>query len=831
MNHRLFALWSIVLALGILATVGSSSFQADQERPQCAPVATQPLAGGKTFVTWVPSEAAPDGGIVVRVLYPDRPRYPEGTAAVVEVPGGDSSGRVDLPQKAFTDPFVAQGLIQVKFAFPGGGRPPLQSGGAYDHRGLDSLKAVRDVVRFLLGGLSEQNGCSIDDLLPYPVTQIGLVGPSNGGNTAIVTLGLFGEGMTVDWYVGWENPAGMQFATVDIGSREKPNPAYIPGSCRLTLNGTQCDVDYTRLRWDPEAVQQGHPPHDRGGRGVLYHDLNANGRYDESDYALGTYIGIFAGDERLVYSLPALEAAIERDLLNPWPEDVATLEETREYWRIRDMSRYYGDVIAKLPHLRTIVIGSRQDHVQGTPDYPHIVLQYQGWQEAGIPWVRLNPDAAYVQAVTGRALPVVDNDANMIVNYDNIASLVEPEVVRDEDLRLAAALELSDRTYHDLWSANVENTLRSAVLAREARQDDNFALSTQDGVRLALSQEGSIASLSIDGFELVERRAPALWIRDLSHANETDQPNLVENPGLESGLTGWRQLINNRLNIQITQAQTHGGGRALEFSSESEQTGFAAYASEPIPIALGKRYRVSAWWRSKEGYLSTLSGTPPNLCMDLYRESRRVSGLYLQWLDGRGRPLGNPELAVALHMNAANWRIIQREVTAPSDARSVQVIVAAKLQNETLWVDDIKLIASPEPEKAVTGAVRQEGDRLIQTAQLNDSEIQVTYEAHEEFIAVRGEVRNLGVEDRVFTLTFALPVATEGWRFRHRQRGCEIVRHSTSSSIASTRSGAFAAPSPSRPNSIPESTIQTCRSMTTPALSRASSSPHVRLRS
>ncbi len=465
-KYRPFLLASVSIILGLFGgceLLHQDFGWADARTARCSQPAIQPIARGKTFATWIPSEAAPERGIVVRLIYPDRPRYPEGTAAVVEVPGGDSPGGVDLPPRGFTDPFVTQGLIQVKFAFPGGGRPSLASGGTYDHRGLDSLRAVRDVVRFLRGELSEQNGCSINDLLPYEIAQLGLIGPSNGGNTAIVALGLFAEEMDVDWYVGWENPAGTQFATVDLGSRDQSNPAYIPGSCHMTAEGAQCDVDYSQLRFDPQAPQRGHPPQGRGRRGVLYHDLNGNGRYDERDYALGTYVGIFNGEEKLVYSLPGLEAAVERDLFNSWPEGAATAEETRGYWQIRDMSRYYDDVMENRPELRVIVIGSRKDHVQGTPDYPHIALQYQGWQEAGITWVRLNPDAVYVEAAVGRALPVTDNEANMAADYTNIVELVEPEVARDEDLRLAAALELSDRMYSNTWSANLDKKLLAGI--------------------------------------------------------------------------------------------------------------------------------------------------------------------------------------------------------------------------------------------------------------------------------------------------------------------------------------------------------------------------------
>jgi hypothetical protein len=87
------------------------------------------------------------------------------------------------------------------------------------------------------------------------------------------------------------------------------------------------------------------------------------------------------------------------------------------------------------------------------------VLQYQGWQGAGMKWVRLNPDAAYVQAVMGGAAQAVDNDANIPVNYSNIVGMLEPEAVPDAITHAAAALELSDRVYTDNWQANLDGPL------------------------------------------------------------------------------------------------------------------------------------------------------------------------------------------------------------------------------------------------------------------------------------------------------------------------------------------------------------------------------------
>ncbi|HEU67750.1 MAG TPA: hypothetical protein ENN53_00725 [Candidatus Acetothermia bacterium] len=66
---------------------------------------------------------------------------------------------------------------------------------------MGSLAALPDVVRFLQGAPTT-GGCAVTDLLPYPILQVGLIGLSDGGNTAVVALGLFGEAMPVDWYVG-----------------------------------------------------------------------------------------------------------------------------------------------------------------------------------------------------------------------------------------------------------------------------------------------------------------------------------------------------------------------------------------------------------------------------------------------------------------------------------------------------------------------------------------------------------------------------------------------------------------------------------------------------
>ena len=121
MTRRSALITAFVGAVLALGAIGSGS---------CFPVRPERVPGGWTAATGVASGAAPDRGVVVRLTYPDRPRYPGSAAAVVELPGADTLRTVELSGRAGADPYVAHGVVHVEFAFPGGGRLPLASGGS-----------------------------------------------------------------------------------------------------------------------------------------------------------------------------------------------------------------------------------------------------------------------------------------------------------------------------------------------------------------------------------------------------------------------------------------------------------------------------------------------------------------------------------------------------------------------------------------------------------------------------------------------------------------------------------------------------------------------------
>jgi len=323
---------------------------------------------------------------------------------------------------------------------------------------------------------------------------------------------------------------------------------------------------------------------------------------------------------------------------------------------------------------------------------------------------------------------------------------------------------------------------------------ETYAISTADGLSLTLSADGQVTSLRIDENELVSDPAPALWLRDLSDAGSVITPNLVTNAGFEEGLAGWTQIANSGLEVSVVVSPTHSGGGALELTNPVTDTyRFAAYASDPVAVTPGQRYRLSAWFRSSTGYVSRPSGSPVLWQKDLWRNPPRTNGLYVQWFDADGHPLDAPQLATPLHWNTANWRIIRRELTAPPDAAQARAAIGALLTGQTLWVDDVVLVPGPEPDVPATGIVGPcptslsssefpqvpvpgnagelggtEGNSegcLVQAVSFPESGlvITVTYTAHADHIAMHGEVVDIAGRDRALDLTWGVPMDAEGW--------------------------------------------------------------------
>jgi hypothetical protein len=405
-----------------------------------------PMVAEESVSTFVPSEAAPGKGLAVNVIYPAKPRYQEGAPVVVVVPGEGGADGLEFSLHA-----AQAGFAEVRFAFPGGGRPGLASGGVFDNRGVQSQQALKDVLLFAGGKIADTQGRTIQELVPAKAApgNVGLAGWANGGNIALVTLGKYADELKfVGWAAFYESPLGQLFWPANLGSINDLvlNRHYRQGSC-ATGN---CLVDYRKLRWKAEGSKS-PGAHKRVGEpeieGILFFDENGNKNWEESfEFALSYATDV--GLDKQIYP-PQVTRALERLKVfgDKWPNAVARLSESEAYFQERDGALYIPDVCQKLPSLLVTVLGTRLDHYQRQPDHPHIALQYNAWLANRAQWVRLNPDPLYAGQVSGmNPRNFVDNKPNAPIDASAMDIHLEPDgLVPDYVFMEACIAELADR--------------------------------------------------------------------------------------------------------------------------------------------------------------------------------------------------------------------------------------------------------------------------------------------------------------------------------------------------------------------------------------------------
>ncbi len=457
-RHTVRCLLPICVLLMVLA-LGPGSVQA---RGGDAPSGLVPIDVD------LPSESTgtPGGTLAVRVYTPrsGSARYPEGAPVLIWGAGG-----YEVKDLSHGLPTTVDDVIVITFVFPGGedvaaGR---QSDGVYDYRGLDCIAALRDVILYAAGELSDSQGRTIDDVVPVPVLHdnIGLEGVSNGGNIVVAVAALHGADLAghLRYIIQWETPVSSQVATRDFGRVwMKPssqqgdfiNPRY-GGYGPLVLAS-----DYGDLAYDP-----GDPYyplfHDGNGNGdgvyttiedPVTHlptpDLDLNGVLDlTEDFPLDTYP--HANGVLQVYSRAVSHALAAQDVFGgAWPANVANPAQADTYWDIRESVRMYDEALANLPNLEAMVLAGVRDHVQSLPDKPHIRQAFEGWHGNGA-WVQINPSPAYVVAADP-SLAGRDDLPHRVPNrapedWGRVDTYCAPKDIYKATYQLAAVWQMADR--------------------------------------------------------------------------------------------------------------------------------------------------------------------------------------------------------------------------------------------------------------------------------------------------------------------------------------------------------------------------------------------------
>jgi hypothetical protein len=338
------------------------------------------------------------------------------------------------------------------------------SDGIFDNRGVESQLALKDVLLFAGGRLADIHGRKISQLIPVKIsgTDIGIIGWSNGGNIALVTMAKYAANLSwLRWAAFYECPIGSMFNPPNLGSVNDLllNRHYRQGSAATG----KCILDFKNLAWEADTKRNFGEHKTRGEPeipGVLYYDENRNGKWDESiEYAFNYAMDL--GLSKQIYPPDVIRGILQKELfvqwvqpdseaekpqtgilkffggdgkkakpkaplvkkLN-WPNNVATLEESEAYFKERDGSLYMPEVRRKYPNLLITIFGSEIDHF------------------------RLNPEAVYVSQLADiNFRNFVNNKPNTSIDSSVIEEALEPEGLIPDFLYMDSTVaELADRT-------------------------------------------------------------------------------------------------------------------------------------------------------------------------------------------------------------------------------------------------------------------------------------------------------------------------------------------------------------------------------------------------
>ncbi len=424
-----------------------------------------PRVGG--WITYI--DCMEVGQIAVHIRTPQTPRYEEGAPVIVNVSGFFTAATGFSYQ---LDP-DALGAIYVTYLWPGEDDPRTgaRSEGIYDYGGPSCLRALRDVVRFATGEITNVQGQKLDEIVDVPVLYrvAGVYAFSHSGIAATNVLALYGDELTgVRFFVGRENPTVDAMYPLEPGhwddetGRPVHNPFYDPAG----YTPTSISIDYSTVYWlQSEEVPEGRP---------AFRSTSP----DTPDYICSSKHPRLWGKD--YWSTGLLQALLDNGALTreTWPETLATPEEAGEHWPFRTTVNSYPALRNRLPDLRVMLVFAADDHVQTALDKPHIHQAYDGFHKAAQLWCRLNPDRAYVEALlddgaihaqsTGNERPgsaIPDNPANREpATWAAIRWWGYP-TLRGANLNvlvpLAAVAEMCDRTYFNEWESDLDAVLHT----------------------------------------------------------------------------------------------------------------------------------------------------------------------------------------------------------------------------------------------------------------------------------------------------------------------------------------------------------------------------------
>lgn len=536
----------------------------------------RPVPVGGEYITYVNSEG---DNIAVWIEVPAKPRYAQGAPVMVE------TSTWFTPKQGFhrVNETTEIGAVCVSYMWPE--RQDPRSGalseGVYDYGGPQSSRVLCDVIRFASGLIPDIDGRYIGDLVDVTVLtdNVGLWASSHAGVMGTLVLARLGAELpNVKYFVGRENPTRDEMYPLEIGHfDEQRNPVYNPYyTYPDAYSHTELYIDYSTVGW----IQNAQYPEGRPFFGVP----------DGEDYVLDDKGPKMWGNKRY-FSRALTQALYDNDAFggDPWPEDLATVEEV-EVWDDRVSVGSYAPLLTSAPDLKVMLVFAQDDHVQAAQDKPHIHQAYHGFHDTAGLWVRMNPDAVYLGQIQseGPFHLYPDNDANTEpADWSDTQPWGFPSSEwRREEAWLASMAEMADRVQTHNWDPNLDQVLveysgteptptpaAPLRLPHDVDRLSNGHTLITDGGRIAVGSEASRAAQSAANHQIIEvdEGGNVAWLfnQGLDFAHNSDRlingNTLISDTGHDrvlevdaSGVVAW-----------TTDAITLSDGSALSYPNDA----------------------------------------------------------------------------------------------------------------------------------------------------------------------------------------------------------------------------------------------------------------------
>ncbi len=435
--------------------------------------------------TRIASLAADSTGLFVRIAVPTSSRFTCGAPIVIYLNGGWGAAGILTPMYNMAN----YGFIVVQFHYPGGGSGAAKSGGIYDNRGLNSMLAARDVVRFALGQTTDIYNRSLYDItnssdLANSINplyyNLGIIGGSNGGCNLLSILGLYSQDLNqVAWTSFFESPIGDGMLNADVG---KPYGKAVYINKNNGYNDSTGIFYWNRLKYAADTVAY------KNGKvtikGLLYFDVNENEIFNRGvDFDIvGKYESSSLGSPKKYYlSYQVLQHAYEQGIFPNTSQSiyVPTLAESNEYWYLRNTDHFIDSFMVNIPNLKVLFMVREDDHITSASDHPETIYAWNKFNNNGCNWFRVNCDRSYIEFIKGNSLVnAPDNNANIPIDHMNIRNMIMPAGLFSNRYfnHYASTLEMGDRVMNNDWSYNLDSLLNKicpdAKLESETEKTD-----------------------------------------------------------------------------------------------------------------------------------------------------------------------------------------------------------------------------------------------------------------------------------------------------------------------------------------------------------------------